>query len=455
MTMASGEVGLETPSLTAKPKGLVPRSAIWVVAGTLLLGLVVYAVFDVSRETGRRKVAATKAPEANLGNAPSPDTLARLEVEQVGRAAAKAAAASEALSSAPAPGGRVALALGSSPGTGPGPVPREVLSRAEVGVPDQVRDPSRSEGGPVDQKAVTAHHELQARISSSSLVAIDGKGGSEGALNPMGQPQRGRARSPDMPSIEELEQSLPKMPDTETILKAMATAKAAGDPRQAGMAERSSAWVKQMSETKAPPVTYASDAPGRNLLLQGTRIAAVTLEAINSDMPGQISARATEDLRDSLTQRTVLVPAGTRFMGSYNAEVAPGQSRVLMAFNRMVLPDGRSVDLHASNATDAIGQSGITGEVNNHFLKMYAYSLAVAIAGERLSNKGVTSGGTSQTGQQQSTKTIAGEVLADVSRRILDRNANIPPTITTPIGERIYITITRDIVLAPWKGHQQ
>jgi len=460
---ATSVPGLESPVVSAKPKGLVPRSAIWLMIVVLLGGLVVYAIFDISKETKRQRVEAHKAPNTTLGGEPSPDALKKMIADQAAKAPvdASSAPASAPLPEGPAAGGRVALAVGGSRAAPASPVPPEVVGRAATGAPlpgvDIPRSGDRSGDRDANSKAVAAHAEMQARISGSSLVAIDGRGAArQGSGGPAGvvpaDDPHSQAHAAQVQALAEAQAGLGQVPGVDAIMKALGTQQRGNTPAAAqGPATRDSAWVKEAADARPAPVTYATHAPSVNLLLQGTRIPAVTLEAVNSDMPGQITARATQDLRDSLTQRTVLVPAGTRFVGSYNAEVSPGQTRVLMAFTRMVLPDGRSVELHASQATDAIGQSGITGDVDNHFLKMYAYSLAVAIGGEKLSNKGVTSG-TSLTGQVTSTKTIAGEVLADVSRRILDRNANIPPTITTPVGERIYITITRDIVLAPWKG---
>jgi type IV secretion system protein VirB10 len=188
--------------------------------------------------------------------------------------------------------------------------------------------------------------------------------------------------------------------------------------------------------------------PVDGLVLQGTRIPVVGLEAVTSDIPGMLTARSTVDIYDSLHQRRVAIPRHTRFIGSYSSEIRPGQTRVLFAFRRMVLPDGRSVDLSAAQGVDNIGRAGIEGDVDNHFLKMFGHSFAIAWISSKLSNRdGLTTSST--TNGQTSTGTVAGEVLSQVAQQILQRNAHIPPTISLPVGFPFFITLSKDVVLAP------
>ena len=145
------------------------------------------------------------------------------------------------------------------------------------------------------------------------------------------------------------------------------------------------------------------------------------------------------------------MPAGTRFIGRYSADISPGQERILSAFSRMVLPDGRSVDLGDSRAVDGQGQAGMGGDVNNHWFTMFGYSLAIALIADKALPDGGVKQSTSMT-SSSATRTVAGEVLVDVSKRVLDRNTRIAPTITAPMGQRIFVTITKDVVLQPWKA---
>lgn len=123
----------------------------------------------------------------------------------------------------------------------------------------------------------------------------------------------------------------------------------------------------------------------------------------------------------------------------------------MAAFSRMVRPDGSYVNLLGMPAADSIGQTGLTGDVNNHFLKMFGASFVtagLAALFDNSSSKTVVMSGTSG----GSVSGAAGDVLVDVAKRINQRNANIPPTITVPAGERFVVTVTRDIDIPPYRG---
>jgi type IV secretion system protein VirB10 len=120
-----------------------------------------------------------------------------------------------------------------------------------------------------------------------------------------------------------------------------------------------------------------------------------------------------------------------------------GQARILFAFERLILPDGTSFDLPPAPGSDLRGAAGIGGEVNNHFLKMFASSFFIAVLADKTSAPtGVTTIGNEGGG----IKGAAGEVLVDVSKSILDRNKVIPPTITVRQGERINVEVVSDMV---------
>ena len=183
------------------------------------------------------------------------------------------------------------------------------------------------------------------------------------------------------------------------------------------------------------------------MVFQGTRIPVVTREAINSDLPGQITAMSTANIYDGIHQCAVMVPVGTKFIGTYSADIRPGQSRLLLAYKRMIFPDGRSVDLSGAQGVDRVGIAGIEGDVDNHLLKMFGYGFAVALLSSQ------ASGGAQVTTQQSNgtttTTTIAGQVLADIGSRVMNRNTNIQPTIQLDPGMPMFVTTVRDIALKP------
>lgn len=177
-------------------------------------------------------------------------------------------------------------------------------------------------------------------------------------------------------------------------------------------------------------------------VLQGKVLPAVLMRDINTDLPGEVSACVTLDVYDSLTSDHLLIPKGSCLVGQYSSSLRPGQSRIMFAFNRIILPNGYSFDLQAATGSDEGGSAGLKGDVNNHFFRIFSTSFLIAWMSQRL-EKG-DSGGTS-IGAPSGAKSAAGQVLVDTSRMILERDKMIQPTATIPKGERINIDVTRDM----------
>lgn len=107
-------------------------------------------------------------------------------------------------------------------------------------------------------------------------------------------------------------------------------------------------------------------APSPWTLSAGTVIRASLITGLNSDLPGMVVTRGTQDLRDSAGGRTTLVPQGARLIGKYDSVVSYGQSRALLVWTRIVFPDGSSIELNHQPASDAAGYSGISDKVDSH-----------------------------------------------------------------------------------------
>jgi type IV secretion system protein VirB10 len=203
-----------------------------------------------------------------------------------------------------------------------------------------------------------------------------------------------------------------------------------------------------------PVVSALRTAPRAPVLLEGTVIPAVLLTAVNSDLPGMLVAQVTEDIWDSVHGRDLLVPKGTRLVGDYNADVRPGQQRVVAAFRRLILPNGSSVDLLGTQATDAQGRSGLQDQVDRHFLEMFGASFIVAGLASLVQRREaqpatvvVVPG--NAPGVSSTLGSAAGSVLVETSRAILGRAQNIPPTLLIRQGHRFSLTVQRTFLLGP------
>jgi type IV secretory pathway VirB10-like protein len=156
----------------------------------------------------------------------------------------------------------------------------------------------------------------------------------------------------------------------------------------------------------------------------------------------------TENVRDSATGRTTLIPQGARLIGSYDSAVAFGQRRALVAWTRIVLPDGSSVDLDNMPAVDSAGYSGLADTVDSHgwqLLKGIGLSTLLG-AGTQLSLGG--SGSSLVRAVRESTQQNA----AHAGDQITSRNLDVQPTIRVRPGWRVRAIVNKDLVLRPWRG---
>ncbi|PXA86579.1 conjugal transfer protein TrbI [Nostoc sp. 3335mG] len=190
-----------------------------------------------------------------------------------------------------------------------------------------------------------------------------------------------------------------------------------------------------------------SPSPSPYVLSAGSVIAASLITGLRSDLPGLVAAQVTEDVYDSPTGRTLLVPQGSRLVGKYDSVVAFGQKRALVVWQRVILPDGSSVSLDNMPAADPAGYAGLQDRVDYHtwsLLKGVAISTLLGI-GSDLQFSG--NGGLVEAIRQSATQNVsrAGDQL---TAKALD----IQPTITIRPGAPVRLLVDRDLVLKPWKG---
>lgn len=184
-----------------------------------------------------------------------------------------------------------------------------------------------------------------------------------------------------------------------------------------------------------------------NSLLAGSVIAASLITGLNSDLPGMVTAQVTQNVFDTVTGRILLVPQGARLIGRYDSVVAFGQKRALVIWQRLILPDGSSIRLDNMPATDAAGYAGLADKVDFHtwtLLKGVAIATLLGV-GSELSISGESDLVQAIRESAQSNTTRAGD-------RITQRNLDIQPTITIRPGAPVRVLVTRDLILAPWRG---
>lgn len=186
-------------------------------------------------------------------------------------------------------------------------------------------------------------------------------------------------------------------------------------------------------------------------VMAGTIIPAAMVTGLNSDLPGQAIATVTEPVYDTVSGRTLLIPQGSRLLGTYDAQVSYGQSRVLLVWTRLLMPDGSSIVLDRLSATDSRGFAGLKDEVDNHWGKLLAgaaLSTLLGVGSELASpNRGIDSG-------DQTVIIATGRSAQDsanqVGQQLTRRNMNVQPTLTVRPGFPVRVLVNKDLVLRPY-----
>ena len=186
-------------------------------------------------------------------------------------------------------------------------------------------------------------------------------------------------------------------------------------------------------------------------LRAGFVVPATLISGINSDLPGQIMAQVAQNVYDTPTGKHLLIPLGSRLVGSYASEVKYGQARVLVAWQRIVFPDGKAMDIGAMPGADSAGYAGFTDQVNNHYLRLFGSAFLMS---------GVTAGITYSQRQNQTQSVYGapsassalsealGQQLGQVTAQLIAKNLSIAPTLEIRPGYRFNVVVTKDMTFS-------
>lgn len=183
-------------------------------------------------------------------------------------------------------------------------------------------------------------------------------------------------------------------------------------------------------------------------VMAGSVIAASLITGINSDLPGLVVAQVTENVYDTVTGSTLLIPQGSRLIGVYDSVVAFGQSRALLVWQRILLPDGSSIEIDNLPATDVAGYAGLEDEVDYHtwrLLKGIALATLLGVGTE-------LSLGPDESDLVRAIRESTQQNVNRAGQRITEKNLNIQPTITVRPGWPLRVIVHRDLVLRPYRG---
>lgn len=291
----------------------------------------------------------------------------------------------------------------------------------------QVHEPS-----PEEQRILTAYErEQQAILAPTATREGFGAGSFSGPMANL----PAQASSNDAARISSLVQSLTK--PTSPAAKASDDR----DDKEAFLEKaRSTQMDDYLKATRTAPFSPYE-------IKAGWELPAVLEQALNSDLPGELKALVTSNVYDTATGRFLLIPQGSRLIGVYNSQIGYGQDGVQAVWDRVIFPDGSSLDLGGMNGQDSHGFAGFRDKVDRHYRRLIGFAVLTSLfaAGSDLSQFQNRSLLAYPSAGQVAGSAIGGEV-SDLGAQIASRNLNVQPTVKIPVGYKFNVRVNRDIL---------
>lgn len=212
------------------------------------------------------------------------------------------------------------------------------------------------------------------------------------------------------------------------------------------MQDRKLAFVNGPVDRRTVSLDRLSNPASPYVVQAGTVIPAALLTGIQSDLPGQVTAQVTEHVFDTPSGKFLLIPQGSRLIGQYDSQISFGQKRVLLVWNRIMLPDGKSIVLERQQGADARGFSGLEDEVDYHWwdlIKAAALSTLLSVGAELGSDR-------DESDLVRALRRGSQDSINDTGQQLVRRQLNIQPTLTIRQGFPVRVIVNRDLVMAPY-----
>lgn len=180
----------------------------------------------------------------------------------------------------------------------------------------------------------------------------------------------------------------------------------------------------------------------------GWIIQAILITGINSDLPGQILAQISQNVYDSATGNFLLIPQGTKAVGSYSSNIVYGQKRILVAWNKLIFPNGDTLNIENMQGTSTDGYSGFKDQIDNHYFRIFGSALLLSSITAGIS---LADNSDKHETETASDKAISAAInqMGQVASEMIRKNMNISPTLIIRPGYKFNIFVSKDIVLEP------
>ncbi len=185
----------------------------------------------------------------------------------------------------------------------------------------------------------------------------------------------------------------------------------------------------------------------------GSVIPAAMVTAINSDLPGNMIAQVTQNIYDSATGGYLLIPQGSKLFGVYDSRVIMGQRRVLVAWNRIIFPDGSAMTIPGVPGADMAGNSGFSQKVDNHYFRIFGSSILMALITAGTAYAVDENSSDNENSLSSQLNSALAQQLGQVTTSLLEKHLNIKPTLEIEPGYQFNIVLTKDLVFGgSYKG---
>lgn len=180
-------------------------------------------------------------------------------------------------------------------------------------------------------------------------------------------------------------------------------------------------------------------------VMAGTVISASLITGLKSDLPGTVIAQVTANVYDSVSGTILLIPQGSRLIGTYDSVVAFGQSRALLVWNRLIFPDGSSLEIDNLPATDTEGYAGLTDRVDFH-----TWGLLKGVGLSTLLGMSALGGGSDDSDLVKALRESTRDNANKAGQMIVDKTLNVQPSLTVRPGWPLRVIVHKDLILKPY-----
>ena len=214
------------------------------------------------------------------------------------------------------------------------------------------------------------------------------------------------------------------------------------------MQDRKLAFLTAPVDRKTVSPDRLANPASRYIVQAGAVIPAALITGIRSDLPGQVTAQVTEHVYDSPTGKYLLIPQGSKLVGVYDSQISFGQDRVLLAWTRLIMPNGRSIVLERQPGADTQGFAGLEDEVDHHWGRLFTAAALSTLLGVGSELGAANNDSAILTALRRGST----DSLNQAGQQVVRRNLNIQPTITIRPGFPVRVIVNRDLVLAPHRS---